>query len=74
MYPPEDIEGCFGVHMDYGVGAVVFNSWKTLFLRGKITEANVKRAIAGGNLPAFFEETVYCRTAHLAASPRAGND
>ena len=58
MYPAEDMEGCFGVHMDDGVGAVVFNSWKTLFLRGKINEANVKRAIAGGNLPAFFEETV----------------
>jgi hypothetical protein len=31
MYPAEDMEGCFGVHMDDGVGAVVFNSWKTLF-------------------------------------------
>jgi len=58
MYPPENMERVFGVQMDNGVGCVVFNAWKTLYLRGKATQASVKSAIARGRLPEFFEESV----------------
>lgn len=58
MYPAEGMERVFGVQMDHGVGSCVFNSWKTLFLRGRVTVANVKAAIAQGRLPRFFEAAV----------------
>ena len=58
LYPPENMERIFGVQMDNGVGSCVFNAWKTLFLRGRITVANVKGAIAQGRLPRFFEVAV----------------
>ena len=58
LYPPENMERIFGVQMDNGVGSCVFNAWKTLFLRGRITVANVKGAIAQGRLPRFYEVAV----------------
>jgi len=68
LYPPESMERVFGVQMDNAVGSCVFNAWKTLHLRGKITAANVKAAIAQGRLPQFFEAAV------RSLSTRPGDD
>lgn len=58
LYPPENMEKIFGVCETTSVGKVVYNAWITLKLRGKISEANVTSAIAGGRLPQFFEEAI----------------
>ena len=58
LYPPENMEKIFGVCETTSVGKVVYNAWLTLKLRGKVSEANVTSAIAGGRLPQFFEEAI----------------
>ena len=58
LYPPENMEKIFGVCETTSVGKVVYNAWLTLKLRGKVSEANVTSAIAGGRLPQFFEAAI----------------
>jgi hypothetical protein len=60
MYPPKGVDEVFGCQMDNGVGSLVYNAWRTLFLHDKIDEKKVTAAIATGRLPAFFEAT--CRS------------
>eukprot|EP01006_Ploeotia_vitrea_P054766 TRINITY_DN67923_c7_g10_i1.p1 TRINITY_DN67923_c7_g10~~TRINITY_DN67923_c7_g10_i1.p1 ORF type:complete len:199 (+),score=5.70 TRINITY_DN67923_c7_g10_i1:54-650(+) len=57
-YPMEAEETVWGLKMGTLDGTLVYNSWKSLYLKGQINQHKLTRALANGTLPESFERWV----------------